>query len=89
MQTNVVFRLDVSLMGVGRLRAVSFFSFESQYIESTLEKGSGGTPHNGLYGEAPPEGGTFFRFQGYERVRISRAEVHVRVRKSDIRCVKD
>ena len=57
-------------MGVGRLRAVSFFSFESQYIESTLEKGSGGTPHNGLYGEAPPEGGTFFRFQVYERVGI-------------------
>ena len=43
-------------MGVGRLRAVSFFSFESKYIESTLERGSGGTPYNGLYGEAPPEG---------------------------------
>jgi len=27
----------------------------------------GGTPHNGLYGEAPPERGTFFRFQEYER----------------------
>ena len=32
----------VLLMGVGRLRAVSFFSFESQYIESTRERGSGG-----------------------------------------------
>ena len=42
MQTNVVFRLDVSPMGVGRLRAVSFFSFESQCIESTLERESGG-----------------------------------------------
>ena len=42
MQKNLVLRLDVSLMGVGRLRAVSFFSFESQYIESTLERGSGG-----------------------------------------------
>ena len=31
-----------SLMGVGRLKAVSFFSFESQYIERTREKGSGG-----------------------------------------------
>ena len=40
---KLVFRLDVSLMGVGRLRAVSFFSFESQYIESTLERGSGGS----------------------------------------------
>ena len=84
-------RLDVSLIRVGRLRAVSFFSFESQYIESTLEKGSGGTPHNGLYGEAPPEGGTFFRFQVYERVGISRVEVdgHGKVRKCDIRCMKD
>jgi len=33
--------------------------------------GGGGTPYNGLYGEAPPEWGTFFRFQVYKRVRIS------------------
>ena len=33
--------------------------------------GEGGTPYNGLYGEAPPEGGTFFRLQVYERVGIS------------------
>ena len=26
------------------------------------------TPYNGLYGEAPPESGTFFRLQVYERV---------------------
>ena len=25
--------------------------------------GGGGTPYNGLYGEAPPERGTFFRRQ--------------------------
>ena len=31
-----------SLMGVVRLKAVSFFSFESQYIERMREKGSGG-----------------------------------------------
>ena len=49
----------------------------------------GDTPDNGVYGEAPPEGGTFFRFHVYERVGISRAEVEVRVRKSDIRCIKD
>ena len=41
-EKNVAFWLDVSLLGVGRLRAVSFFSFESQYIERTLERGSGG-----------------------------------------------
>ena len=62
-QTNVVFRLDASLMGVGRLRAVSYFSFESQYIESTLERGSGGTPYNGLFGEAPPKGAPFSGFR--------------------------
>ena len=33
--------------------------------------GGGGTPDNGLHGEAPPERGTFFRFQVYERVGIS------------------
>ena len=31
-----------SLMGVGRLKAVSYFSFESLYVESTRERGSGG-----------------------------------------------
>ena len=25
--------------------------------------GGGGTPYNGLYGEAPPERGTFFKLQ--------------------------
>ena len=33
--------------------------------------GWGGTPYDGLYGEAPPERGTFFRLQVYERVGIS------------------
>ena len=36
----------------------------------------GGTPYNGLYGEAPPERGTFFTLQVYERVDISRVEVY-------------
>ena len=30
--------------------------------------GGGVTPYNGLYGEAPPERGTFFRFQVNKRV---------------------
>ena len=30
----------------------------------------GGTPYNGLYGESPPEKGTFLRPQVYERVGI-------------------
>ena len=35
----------------------------------------GGSPYNGLYGEAPPERGTLFRLEVYKRVGISRAEV--------------
>ena len=46
--------------------------------------GGGGTPYNGLYGEAPPERGTFFRLQVYERVGISQVEVYKRVGKSVI-----
>ena len=41
-----------------------------------------GTPYHGLYGEATPERGTFFRRQLYERVGISLVEVYERVGKS-------
>ena len=44
--------------------------------------GGGCTPYIGLYGEAPPERGTFFRLQVYERVGISLAKVYERVGKS-------
>ena len=37
--------------------------------------GGRGTPYNGLYGEALPERGTFFRLEVYKRVGISRVEV--------------
>ena len=40
--------------------------------------GVGGTPYDGLYGEAPPERDIFFRLQVYERVRISLDEVYER-----------
>ena len=46
--------------------------------------GGGGTPYNGLYGEAPPERGIFFTLQVHERVGISRVEVYERVGKSVI-----
>ena len=46
--------------------------------------GGGGTPYNGLHGEAPPERGTFFRLQVYKRVGISQVEVYKRVGKSVI-----
>ena len=44
--------------------------------------GGGATPYNDLYGEAPPERGTFFRVQVYKRVGISLVEVYKRVGKS-------
>ena len=44
--------------------------------------GVGGTPYNNLYGKAPPEMGTFFGLQVYERVGISLVEVYERVEKS-------
>ena len=43
-----------------------------------------GTPYNGLYGEAPPERGTFFRLQVYERIGILLVEVYERGEKSVI-----
>ena len=44
--------------------------------------GGGGTPYNGLYGEAPPERGTFVR------VGISQADVYERAGKSVIQVSK-
>ena len=49
-----------------------------------VARGGGGTPYNGLYGEAPPERGTFFRPQVFERVGILLDEVYERVGKSVI-----
>ena len=46
--------------------------------------GGGGSPYDGLYGEAAPEGGIFFRLQVYERVVILLVEVYKRVGKSVI-----
>ena len=46
--------------------------------------GGGGTPYDGLFREAPPERGIFFRLQVYERVGISVFEVYKREGKSVI-----
>ena len=59
----------------------------SFFIKIITKRGvmrGGGTPYNGLYGEALPERGTFFRSQVYERVGISQVEVYKRVGKSVI-----
>ena len=53
-------------------------TFKSQSRLRAASRGGGGTPYNGLYGEAPPERSTFFRLQVYERVGVSRAEVYER-----------
>ena len=47
--------------------------------DNSTRGGGGGTPYNGLYGEAPPERGTFLRLQVYERGGISLVEVYGRV----------
>ena len=43
---------------------------------------SGGTPYDGLYGEAPLKRGIYFRLQVYEMVGILLVEVYERVGKS-------
>ena len=45
--------------------------------------------YNGLYGEALPKRGTFFRLHVYERVGISLVEVYNRVVKSVIPVCKE
>ena len=59
--------------------------FSSLYEYQVLGAGRGGggsTPYIGLYGEAPPERGIFFRLQVYKRVGTSQVEVYKRVGKS-------
>ena len=49
-----------------------YFSYALHTIQLTIVPGGGGggTPYNGLYRKAPPERGTFFSLQVYERVGI-------------------
>ena len=51
-----------------RLEALKFDSVNCCNSFIHPPRGGGGTPYNGLYGEAPPERGIFFRLQVYERV---------------------
>ena len=60
------------------LASVSYGKYATQVpdgvaygIYEWFSPGEGGTPYNGLYGEAPPERGTFFSLQVYKRVGIS------------------
>ena len=63
---------------IGAFFTISPFTFFG------LSPGRGGTPYNGLYGEAPPESGTFFGLQVYEKVGILLVEVCEMVGKSVI-----
>ena len=58
---------------------------DQKSVESRkLERGEAVIFCTGLYGEAPPERGTFFRLQVYERVGISLVGVYERKGKSTI-----
>ena len=56
--------------------------FEVLHSFVRFGSGGGGAPYNGLYGEASPKRGTFFRVQVYERVGILPVQVYERVGKS-------
>ena len=56
----------------------------TQFFFSFVIWERGATPYNGLYGEAPPERGIFFRLQVYERVGILLVVVYERVEESVI-----
>ena len=51
------------------------FPTGDSHVNRDLRDDPGGTPYNGLYGEAPPERGTFLRLQVYERVGILLVDV--------------
>ena len=65
------------------------FSFFNTRLSTSRHKrgvggGGGRTPSNSLYEEGPPERGTFFRLQVYDRVEILLFEVYGRVGRSVI-----
>ena len=63
------------------IRHILYYVFAQDFEPGV---GGGGTPYDGLYGEAPPETGIFFRPRVYERVRNSLLEVYKMVGKSVI-----
>ena len=51
------------------------FPTGDSHVTRDLRYDPGDTPYDGLYGEAPPERGTFLRPQEYERVEILLVDV--------------
>ena len=70
----------------GKKRSYTLFVQTFHFL--AFYAGGRGTPYNGLYGEAPPERGIFFRLQVYKRVGILLVEVYDRVGKSVISVCK-
>ena len=75
-------KLVCFLFSISR-RLVLFFYHTAFYLDAQTRRG-GGTPSNSLYEEGPPERGTFFRLQVYDRVEILLFEVYGRVGRSVI-----
>ena len=53
----------VCKMSVCHGEQTSWACVRPESYRNASENPGGGTPYNGLYGEAPPERGTFFRLQ--------------------------
>ena len=85
---SLVLSLPLSLFICEQFHSLRTYRTSESNIEENCmldkSKPPGGTPYNGLYGEAPPERGTFFRLQVYKRVGISQVEIYKRVGKSVI-----
>ena len=58
--------------------------FPASAKDFNVSDSPGRTPYNGLYGDVPPDRGTFFRLDVHKRVGISRVEVLKRVGKTAI-----
>ena len=56
---------------IGHASSCTVVRNSSSFLRHISCEPGGGTPYNGLYGEAPPERGAFFRLQVYKRVGIS------------------
>ena len=61
-----------------------FWQFGTEFLCLAKLSSQGGTPYNGLYGEATLERSTFFRLQVYQRVGSLLNELYKKVEKSVI-----
>ena len=73
--------------GSNQINIFWYGSFQSLHLGIHCPGGGGGGD-NGLYRDAPPQRGTFFMLQVYERVGISRVTVYEWVGKSVVQVFK-